>query len=264
MPQDAFTLRLVARELDLALKGGRINRINQPEKEEVSLFIYTERRTLKLVLNANASACGAYFSAAERENPLVAPNFCMLLRKYVQGAEILSVEMCGFERILLFRLHCTSDFSECERVLYAEIMGKYSNLILTENGVILGALKTTSLDENTKRMIFAGAKYELPARQDKIDPSDLPALSSALPSPVPARELFLRVAGLAPCTAEQIVESYACSNGKAPSSTSLRGRARAFPLKRSPKRSPTSTKRSGRRRRKTRSRGDFSPPSGPP
>ncbi len=210
MPQDAFTLRLNAAELNTALKGGRINRINQPSKEELAFIIYTGKRTVKLVLNVNASECGVYFNDAEQENPLVAPNFCMLLRKHLQSAEILEVSTPGFERILCFRLLCTSDFSSCERVLYTEIMGKYSNLILTENGVILGALKTTALDENCKRMILSGAKYVPPAPQDKINPADFSALARVLREADGdlARFLFTRVAGLAPCTAEQIVASY--------------------------------------------------------
>ena len=210
MPQDAFTLRLNAAELNAFLKGGRINKINQPDKEEVSLIIYTGKRTVKLALNVNASFCGVYFSEAERENPLVAPNFCMLLRKHLQGAEILGVETAGFERVLCFRLRCVSDFSSCERVLYAEIMGKYSNLVLTENGVILGALKTTALDANTKRIVFSGVKYALPSPQDKVNPQDREALETLLKEPQGdlAHFLFTYVAGLAPCTAEQIAESY--------------------------------------------------------
>ncbi|MDE6677026.1 MAG: NFACT family protein, partial [Clostridia bacterium] len=162
MPQDAFTLRINALELNAALSGGRINRINQPSREELSFIIYTGTHTVKLVLNTNARDCGAYFTEDERENPLVAPGFCMLLRKHLQNAEILEVSTLGFERILCFKLLCTSDFSSCERILYAEIMGKYSNLILTEKGVVLGALKMTSLDENCKRAILAGVKYTQP------------------------------------------------------------------------------------------------------
>lgn len=212
MPQDAFTLRFVAQELDKALAGGKINRINQPEREEVSLIIYTGKRTVKLTLNVNASDCGAYFTDDEKENPLTAPNFCMLLRKHLAGAEILGVSIAEFERILAFRLMCTSDFSMRERVLYAEIMGKYSNLILTENGVVLGALKTTSLDENYKRIICPGAKYAYPAPQDKTDPRNLSALSALLEG-ADAKEdmaafLFRNVSGLAPATAEQIVSSF--------------------------------------------------------
>ena len=176
MPQDAFTLRLTAKELNAALTGGRINRINQPEREELSFIIYTGKRTVKLTLNANAADCGAYFTEDDRENPLVAPNFCMLLRKHLQGAQILGVEQVGFERILALRFLYVSDFSTAERVLYAEIMGKYSNLLLTEKGVILGALKTTSADEHCKRLILPGAKYTLPEPQDKVNRVLIPYL----------------------------------------------------------------------------------------
>ena len=87
MPQDAFTLRLSARELNDALRGGKINKINQPLPEEISFLIYTGTRTVKLVLNVNASDCGVYFYEAEQENPLVAPNFCIHLRKHQQKTQ---------------------------------------------------------------------------------------------------------------------------------------------------------------------------------
>ncbi len=211
MPQDTFTIRLVARELDLALKNGKINKINQPSREELSLIIYTGKRTVKLVINANASECGVYFTTDVQENPLVAPNFCMLLRKHLSGAEILSVSTPGFERIIVIRMKCFTEFSVSECELHAEIMGKYSNVILTENGVVLGAMKTTTLDENCKRAILPGAKYTLPVPQDKINPTQKDALDklfSAPPEGELSRFLFTRVAGLAPCTAEQIVNAY--------------------------------------------------------
>lgn len=213
MPQDAYTLRLYSKELDKMLTGGKISRINQPEKEELSLLIYAGGKTSKLTFNVNAAECGVYFTCDERENPLVAPNFCMLLRKHLQNAEILSVRLVGFERILAFRLLCTSDFSSCERILYAEVMGKYSNVILTENGTVLGAMKTTSFDEHTKRLICAGAKYVLPEKQDKASPLDKTELNAYLSDPPAERKelgryLFLRVSGLAPCTGDRIAEEY--------------------------------------------------------
>lgn len=211
MPQDAFTLRLNAKELNSTLVGGKINKINQPEREEVTFLIYTGATVLKLAFNVNASDCGAYFSEATKENPAVAPGFCMLLRKHLLNAEIKEISLVGFERILAFRFFCVSDFSSTEKVLYAEIMGKYSNLVLTENGVILGALKTTTVGENCKRLIFPGAKYALPEPQDKTDPSDYPALFSLLKDV--SREnlaefLFKHVRGIAPVTAESIVKRY--------------------------------------------------------
>lgn len=214
MPQDAFTLRLVARELNGALSGGKLNKIVQPSKDEVSFIVYRPvagRRNLRLVLNTNASDCGAYFDETEAEPPLVAPNFCMLLRKHLQGAEILSVSLVGFERVLCFRLLGCSDFSSSEKNLYLEVMGKYSNLILTENGGILGALKTTSLDGSVRRMIFPGVPYRLPDPQEKTDPSDYAALEKTLGAAGGdlADLLFTRIAGLAPSTAAQIAQSYA-------------------------------------------------------
>ena len=211
MPQDAFTLRLNARELNSFLAGGKINKINQPEREEITFLIYTGKQVLKLALNVNASDCGAYFTDAVKENPSAAPAFCMLLRKHLLNAEIKEISLVGFERILAFRFFCVSDFSETEKILYAEIMGKYSNLVLTENGVILGALKTTAVGENCKRLVFSGAKYALPEPQDKVDPSDYPALFALLkeaPKEDPAGFLFKRVRGIAPVTAENIVNRY--------------------------------------------------------
>lgn len=211
MPQDAFTIRLIAKELNEKLKGGKIQKINQPEREELSFLIYTKKRTVKLILSSNASDCGAYFSEEERENPLTAPNFCMLLRKHLLGAEILNVETPGFERILIFTLFCKSDFSSSRRELRLEIMGKYSNLILTENGIVLGALKTTSLDDSFKRAILPGVPYLPPAPQDKIDPKDKKRLSALFSAPIEgdlAKFLFLNVSGIAPSTAEAIAISY--------------------------------------------------------
>lgn len=211
MPQDTFTLRLIAKELDGALRGGKINKIGQPEKEELAFSVYTGKRTVRLTVNANAGDCGVYFTDNVRENPPIAPNFCMLLRKYLSGAEITSVSLDGFERIVVIRLRCFSDFSACERELRCEIMGKYSNVILTGGGVILGAMKTTMLDDHFRRAILPGAEYLPPAKQDKIDPLDKAALFNLFSRPPEgdmARFLFTHVAGLAPCTAEQIVSDY--------------------------------------------------------
>ena len=210
MPQDAFTLRLSALELDKLLAGGKVNKIVQPSRDEVALSIYTGKKVLKLLLNTNAQDCGAYFDTGETEPPATPPGFCMLLRKHLQGAEVLSVALLGFERIMVFTLRSASDFSDADKTLYLDVMGKYSNLILCEQGVILGALKTTALDENAKRMIFPNLPYLPPARQEKADPSDFPALQDVLSkaSGDLGDFLFTRVSGLAPSTAHLIAEGY--------------------------------------------------------
>lgn len=200
MPQDAFTLRHIARELNERLAGGKVNKIIQPSRDEADLFLYAGGKTCKLLLNTNASLARAVLSDAPRTAPEVAPNFCMLLRKHLTGAQLLCVRQEGFERILSFTFDCAGEFSRAERVLYAEIMGKYSNLILCEGGVILGALKVSSLQENFKRVLFPGVKYMPPEPQDKADPSDEAAVRerlSAFAGGDFAEFLFNNISGLA-------------------------------------------------------------------
>ena len=223
MPQDAFHIRRLATELNTLLVGGKVNRISQVNKDELTLIIYTGKSTVKLILSANASNARVCLSLTEKEPAPVAPNFCMLLRKHLQGAEILGVKQHDFERIVEITFHCTSDFSECDRTLYCELMGKYSNIILVEKGLILGALKTTALENDNHRILLAGAKYLYPAPQDKLSPFDGAGMRSRLENYLSLRPdgvenedlslfLFDNVYGLALPTAREIVKRVNAEN----------------------------------------------------
>lgn len=204
MPQDAFTLRHVARELNERLSGGKVNKIIQPSRDEIDIALYAGGKTQKLLLNTNASFARASLSQTVKAAPATAPNFCMLLRKHLSGATLVRAEQVGFERILAFTFDCTGEFSCAKRILYAEIMGKYSNLILTEDGIILGALKISSIQENFKRALFPGARYLFPDPQDKTDPREKKALGelfSAFGGGDLARFMFEHIGGLAYSTA---------------------------------------------------------------
>ena len=217
MPQDAFTLRHIARELHAKLAGGKVNKIIQPSRDEVDILLYANGRTEKLLLNTNASMARACLSAAPRTAPDAAPNFCMLLRKHLTGAALLSAAQVGFERILAFTFDCAGEFMRAERVLYAEIMGKYSNLVLVENGVILGALKVSSLQENYKRALFPGVPYRLPEPQDKADPTDAAALAqrlSAFAGGDFAEFLAANAAGLALSTCRILARALGCERAE--------------------------------------------------
>ena len=236
MPQDAFHVKRLASELNALLVGGKINRISQVSKDELTFIIYTGKSTVKLILSTNATSARVCLSETEKEPLAVAPNFCMLLRKHLQNAEIIKIEQYAFERIIQITLHCTSDFSECDRVLYCELMGKYSNLILTEKGVILGALKTTSLTDDMHRILLSGAKYEYPVPQDKISPLDRAGMRSLfenagilqdetdgygaikkdVESETLARFIFENIAGLALPTAREIVKRVQARGHNAP------------------------------------------------
>ncbi len=236
MPQDAFHIRRLSRELNALLVGGRLNRISQVNKDELTFIVYTGKSTVKLIVSANASGARVCLSAVEKEPAPVAPNFCMLLRKHLQNAEILAIRQHEFERIIEIDLHCTTDFSESNRTLHCELMGKYSNVVLTENGVILGALKTTALEDNTHRVLLAGAKYLYPAPQDKINYSDGAGMRSRLENYLTNRGegvdsetlslwLFENVAGLALPTAREIIRRAEEKNGNLVMALSPSGKA---------------------------------------
>ncbi|MBE5744983.1 MAG: fibronectin/fibrinogen-binding protein [Clostridiales bacterium] len=224
MPQDAFHIRRSVTELNALLVGGKINRISQVNKDELTFIIYTGKSTVKLIISANASNARVCLSATEKEPLAAAPNFCMLLRKHLQNAEILAVRQHEFERIVEIDLHCSSDFSQVNRTLVCELMGKYSNVVLVEKGVVLGALKTTSLVDETHRILFAGAKYAYPTPQDKVSPFDSAAILDRLKNFMQnradgvdgeslAKFVFDNVFGLALPTARQLVLRAEKANG---------------------------------------------------
>ncbi len=208
MPQDAFTLKYVIEELDEKLRGGKISKVNQPAKDELTLFIYTQKGTVKLEICAHAQNCRLNVAADAAHNQKTALSFCMLLRKHLTGAVVKSVKQPGFERIAAITLDCAGDFDRAERVLYCEIMGKYSNVILTEEEKILGAMKTTSLESGAKRILFTGAKYELPEPQDKADPTDFSALGNAMAGGADADFIANKVTGISYATALDIEAAF--------------------------------------------------------
>lgn len=208
MPQDAFTIYHTAKELDLKLKNARIDRINQPDKDTVVFFVRTNSKNEKLILSANAENARVTLSGAQKEAPLQAPSFCMLLRKHLSHAVIESIATVPYERILTITFGTKNEMRESGiKTLYVEIMGKYSNITLVENGRILGAIKQSQSIEGL-RPIFPGVNYALPTPQDKIELSDKETAISALKNFSGsdfASYIFNRFKGLAKSTAYEIV-----------------------------------------------------------
>lgn len=173
MALDAFNISKTVEKLNETLTGGKINKVNQPNKEEITLSVYCREKTLKLVISAHAKYARIALTNLDKTNPLVAPNFCMLLRKHLSGGEIKGIKQLGWERIVEITIENKNElFEKSEKKLYVEIMGKYSNVILCENSTILGTLKNTTLEVNSVRPLFTGLTYTLPKKQDKINPFD--------------------------------------------------------------------------------------------
>ncbi len=245
MPQDAFTIKYVAKELKILLVGGKISKITQQNRDLLTFIIYTRKGTVKLEACFSAKGCRLNLCNAETPAPKVAPSFCMLLRKHLQNSEITAVEQIDGERIVRISFLCTSEFETKKMELFCELMGKYSNAVLCENGIIAGALKTTAIGESTKRVLFTGAKYVLPEPQDKINPENLEELKKAFNdlSGDAAKFIADRVLGVAYSTALEIcaefnekptandVNRYICGGETQPCVTFVNGEPNDFKVK---------------------------------
>lgn len=173
MPQDAFTLRYLCEELDAEFKGGKVNRIIQPAPEEVVFTVYTGAKTQRLYISVNPACPRIGIDNADRESPLTAPNFCMLLRKHLLSATVDGVSLVGFDRIVRIDFSASSGFFDAgKRTLFVELMGRYSNIILTENGKVSGGNRGVNFFDNGVRPLIVGRDYALPPSGDKKEPSD--------------------------------------------------------------------------------------------
>ena len=133
MPQDAFTIFHTAKELNSILSGARVDRVNQPEKDSVVLNLHKDKNDYFLTACAKAEFSRLSVGKVKPTAPIDAPSFCMLLRKHLSRAIIKNVSAVRDERIIRVTFFCRDELGETsEKILYCEIMGKYSNVVLTE------------------------------------------------------------------------------------------------------------------------------------
>lgn len=172
MAFDAGMLSCVINEIKTLSGGARIEKVYQPSRDELILQMRSYEGGKRLLINAGGNNPRIGFTDTPRENPQNPPMFCMLLRKYLNGAKLCDVYQAGFERVAFFEFQTRDEMGfECKRVLVAEIMGKYSNLIFTDGDMkIISALKTVDFTTSSLRQVLPGMKYELPPKQDKKDP----------------------------------------------------------------------------------------------
>lgn len=210
MPQDAFTIKFITKELQDLLVGGKISRITQQSKDLLTFIIYTRKGTVKLEICLSAKGCRINLADADVPAPKVAPGFCMLLRKHLQNAEITRVGQIEDERIVFLDFNCTSEFEITKMTLYAELMGKYSNAVLVQDGVIVGALKTTAIGETTKRVLFTGVQYTLPEPQDKYSPRNMAQITHIFDGNDGDKSKIIadKIKGVSYATALEIVAKY--------------------------------------------------------
>jgi len=158
MAFDGITVAAMVKELHGVLAGGRINKIQQPENDEIMITARGKDGTVRLLLSASASLPLVYLTEKSKTAPLTAPNFCMLLRKHIGSARILSVTQPSLERIIMFELEHLNEMGDvCRKKLILELMGKHSNLIFCdESGMILDSIKHVSSHMSSVREVLPG------------------------------------------------------------------------------------------------------------
>ena len=212
MPLDALCLTAVAAELRRTLTGGKIDKIYQPARDQILLYIRGHGENVRLLLSAAPGHPRAHLTTLSRENPGTPPMFCMLLRKHLLGGRILSLEQPPMERILDFRLEVTDELGDrVGRRLVLEAMGRNANLVLLDGeGRILDCVRRVEGDLAAgRRQVLPGLFYRPPEPSGKPDLLSLDgeALRRALDNPTgrePDKLLLDTFSGLSPLTAREL------------------------------------------------------------
>lgn len=140
MALDAATLALTAGELKQTLTDAKIAKIFEPTRDELVLTLRTRTETYALLLSARSGSARVCLTEESFENPETPPSFCMLMRKHLTGGRLLDVQMEPGDRIVYFTFQCTNEMGDLvQNILCAELMGRYSNLVLVQNGKIIDA-----------------------------------------------------------------------------------------------------------------------------
>ena len=210
MAFDGITIACLRKELSDRLVGGRITKIVQPEADELLLTIKNNAAQYRLLLSSSASLPLVYLTEKNKNAPMTAPGFCMLLRKHLGGGRITAVTQPSLERILRFEIEHLDEMGDlCRKYLIAELMGKHSNLIFCrEDGTILDSIKHVSLAVSSVREVLPGRTYFIPHTQDKLDPltaSPAEMIEAVCAKPAPlGKAIYTSLTGFSPAMAEEL------------------------------------------------------------
>lgn len=177
MAFDGLTVANIARDLSDQLTGGRVYKIAQTESDELLLTIKQaaeKGKQKRLYMSADPSLPLIYLSDINKNSPMTAPGFCMLLRKHIQNGIIVSVSQPGLERVVRIDIEHLDEMGDMKsKTLLIELMGKYSNIIFTdENDTIIDSIKHISASVSSVREVLPGRKYFIPMTQNKLNPLD--------------------------------------------------------------------------------------------
>ena len=210
MAFDGITIANIVTELNQTITGGKINKIAQPENDELIITIKNQRKQYRLFLSASASLPLIYLTETNKPSPMTAPNFCMLLRKHIGSGKIIAIEQPGMERIIRFTIEHLNELGDlCTKYLIVEIMGKHSNIIFcNEEDQIIDSIKHVSAHMSSVREVLPGRPYFIPETQSKLNPFVLTEeifQEKIFPRPVNvAKAIYTSITGISPLMAEEV------------------------------------------------------------
>ncbi|WP_317344759.1 Rqc2 family fibronectin-binding protein [Faecalimonas umbilicata] len=210
MAFDGITIANIVHELNRNLLDGRINKIAQPETDELLLTIKTPGGQRRLSISASASLPLIYLTEGNKPSPMTAPNFCMLLRKHINNGRITKIWQPKLERIIHFEIEHLDELGDlCKKELIVEIMGKHSNIIFcSEDGTIIDSIKHVSSQMSSVREVLPGRTYFIPDTMEKSDPlsvsfAEFQRVLTEKPMPL-AKAVYTSFTGISPVVAEEI------------------------------------------------------------
>ena len=195
--------------------GTRVDRVFQPNRDELILAFRGFSAAYKLLISARANSARVNLTTIPVENPQQPPMLCMLLRKKLQGAKLLEITQPDLERALMLKFDSVNELGDhVELTLAVEIMGRYSNIILVdENGKIIDALKRVDAEMSSERLVLPGLLYRLPPPQDKLSMlactvEEIMARIDALPRDMELSKALMSVLqGISPIIAREVENS---------------------------------------------------------
>lgn len=218
MPLDAVTVSALAKELNERLEGGRIDKVQQPERDMLLLSLRAKGENLRLVIAAGTGNARAGITRGSFENPAEPPMFCMLMRKHLVGARILSVTQPEYERLLIFTLDTHDELGvQSEKKLAVELIGRSANAVLIgADGRIIDCMRRMDFAGDALRRMLPGMIYRLPPKQEKpvffaLDPAQRRALIASADKTVPVDKWLMdSFSALSPLICREL--AYRCNN----------------------------------------------------
>lgn len=209
MAFDGITIANVVKELNEKLIGGRLYKIAQPEPDELLLTIKTAEGQYRLLISAGASLPLLYMTGNNKQGPMTAPNFCMLLRKHLQNGRIVSITQPGLERIVHIDIEHLNEMGDlCRKKLIVEIMGKYSNIIFCDDkAMIIDSIKHISGLVSSVREVLPGKPYFVADTTHKRNPLETTEeeFAACLHAPMPVfKAIYTSYTGISPIMAQEI------------------------------------------------------------